>query len=283
MENVGLVLEGGGMRGVYTAGVLEYFMEENLYFPYVIGVSAGACMGASYLSRQQGRNKKINIDLVTDPRYLSFRNFIRNREIFGMDFLFDEIPNKINLFDYDSFLNGKEQFVVGTTDCETGEAVYFNKHEHGKDMLTIIRASSSLPFVAPSVSYDNRILLDGGIIDPIPIKKSKADGNVKNVVVMTKPPNYSKKRSRFSGTFKYFNKRHHKIGELLETRHELYNDTLNYLQEQRETGNVFLIQPSMEVPVSRIERNQAKLVQLYELGYEDAKHQFQELCEFLNQ
>ncbi|GAA0315207.1 patatin family protein [Bacillus carboniphilus] len=281
MENIGLVLEGGGMRGVYTAGVLEYFMEKELYFPYVIGVSAGACMAASYLSRQNGRNKVVNIDLVRDPRYLSFRNFIRNREFFGMDFLFDEIPNKINPFDYDTFLNAKEQFIVGTTDCETGEAVYYDKKDHGKHMLKIIRASSSLPFVAPSVEYDNRLLLDGGIIDPIPIRKAQEDGNHKNVIVMTKPPNYTKKPSKFGGAITYFSKKHPKIGELIQSRYKHYNETLGYLDSEKEKGNVMIIQPSVHIPVSRMERKQERLLSLYELGYKDAKKQYEEIVEFL--
>ena len=135
MKNIGLVLEGGGMKGLYTAGVLEYFMEKNLFFPYVVGVSAGACMGATYLSRQQGRNKKVNTELVSDYRYISYRNLIRKRELFGMDFLFDEVPNKIVPFDFQTFLNCNEQFVIGTTDCESGQAVYYNKTEHGNDIL----------------------------------------------------------------------------------------------------------------------------------------------------
>ncbi len=156
MKDVGLVLEGGGMRGVYTAGILEYFMEQNIYFPYVIGVSAGACMAASYLSRQMGRNRTVNIDFVNHPNYLSFRNFLRNKQLFGMDFIFDEIPNKHVPYDYESFYQSKEEFVVGTTDCESGQPVYFKKDDYGNDMLKIIRASSSLPFVAPIIEFKGK-------------------------------------------------------------------------------------------------------------------------------
>lgn len=202
MKNIGLVLEGGGMKGLYTAGVLEYFMEKNLFFPYVVGVSAGACMGATYLSRQKGRNKKVNTELVADHRYISYRNLIRKRELFGMDFLFDEVPNKIVPFDFQTFLNSNEQFVIGTTDCESGQAIYYNKAEHGNDILKIIRASSSVPFIAPAVEYDNRKLLDGGIIDPIPVLKAQTDGYEKNVVIMTKPEGYEKQRNKFSGIAK---------------------------------------------------------------------------------
>ena len=283
MDNIGLVLEGGGLRGVYTAGVLEYFMENNLYFPYVIGVSAGAGMAASYLSRQKGRNWKVNIELAVDPRYISLRNWLRNKEIFGMDFIFDEIPKHLVPFDFDTFLKAEENFIIGTTDCETGEPVYYSKQEHGEHMLTVMRASSSLPFLAPSVAYDNRNLLDGGIVDPIPIRKAQTDGNKRNIVILTKPPHYRKKKSRLSGILKYLSKQHPKIGEVLQTRHELYNGTLNYLQTEKEKGSVFIIQPSEDIRVGRMERNQEKLIQLYNLGIKDAERFYPELQQFILQ
>lgn len=281
MRNIGLVLEGGGMRGLYSAGVLEYFMEKGLYFPYVIGVSAGACMAASYVSRQKGRNKKINIDLVNDHRYISYRNFIRRRELFGMDFLFDEIPNRIVPFDFETFLTEEAEYVVGTTNCETGEAVYYNKQDHGDDILKIIRASSSLPFIAPIVEYDGNKLLDGGIIDPIPIRKAQQDGFRKNLVIMTKAKGYKKKPSKLAPVVKFATRRYPKLGELLEKRYILYNETLDYLKLEERKANVYIIQPSKEIPVSRLERNQKRLMDLYELGYNDAKNQFDQINKWL--
>ncbi|QDP39308.1 patatin-like phospholipase family protein [Radiobacillus deserti] len=280
MKEAGLVLEGGGMRGVYTAGVLEYFMEQSLYFPYVIGVSAGACMAASYLSRQPGRNRAVNIDFVGDKRYLSWRNYIRKRELFGMDFIFDEIPNQLVPFDYDTFLHSSEQLVVGTTDCETGNAAYYGKDKYGEDMLKILRASSSLPFVAPAVSFEGRVLLDGGIVDPIPIKKAQHDGFEKNVIVLTKPAGYLKTPpGRISAMFKY--KKHPKINERLETRYKLYNDTLDYIEEEEMKGNVFVIRPSVSLPVGRVEKKKDRLEELYQLGWKDAETQYERLMEFL--
>lgn len=279
MNNVGLVLEGGGMKGLYTAGVLEYFMEKDLYFPYVIGVSAGACMAASYLSRQKGRNKKVNIDLVSNPRYLSFRNLIRYGEIFGMDFLFDDVPNRIVPFDYDTFLNSPEQLIVGTTDCESGEAIYYNKFQHGKDMLKIIRASSSIPLISTSVEYENRFLLDGGIADPIPIKKSKMDGNVRNIVILTKPAIEKKPPSKLASLIKY--PKHPKIGERILERHTIYNESLSIIASEQEMGNVLTFHPSEHLPLRSFERNQDRLFQLYQLGYQDAKKHYHELLTFI--
>jgi len=280
MINSGLVLEGGGMRGLYTAGVLEYFMSQELYFPYVIGVSAGACMGASYLSRQVGRNKQVNIGFVEDKRYLSISNFIKKRELFGMDFIFDEIPNKLVPFDIITFTNSPEQFVIVATDCATGEAVYYEKEQHSDELVKILRASSSLPFVAPSVFYDNRELLDGGIVDPIPIKKAEIDGFEKNVIILTKHKGYFKRASRLSKVFKY--KRHPKIDSLLRIRYKLYNDTLKYIHEQEQLGKVYVIRPSIAMPVGRVERNKQRLEDLYELGWNDAQRQIDELKGFLD-
>ncbi|MDZ5609777.1 patatin family protein [Bacillus pseudomycoides] len=281
MKNIGLVLEGGGMKGLYSAGVLEYFMENDLFFPYVVGVSAGACMGATYLSRQKGRNKKVNTELVSDYRYISYRNLIRKRELFGMDFLFDEVPNKIVPFDFQTFLNTNEQFVIGTTDCETGQAVYYNKQEHGEDILKIIRASSSVPFIAPAVDYDGKKLLDGGIIDPIPVRKAQKDGFQKNIVIMTKPEGYEKKRNKFSPMAKYLYRRYPKVAELLVEHYRFYNETVSYMSSDEQKANFFVIQPSMQLPVSGIERNKDKLVNLYNLGYQDAKNQYERLLEWI--
>ncbi|PGT75908.1 patatin family protein [Bacillus cereus] len=277
MKNIGLVLEGGGMKGLYTAGVLEYFMEKNLYFPYVVGVSAGACMGATYLSR----HKKVNTELVSDHRYISYRNLIRKRELFGMDFLFDEVPNKIVPFDFQTFLNSNEQFVISTTDCNSGKAVYYNKIEHGNDILKIIRASSSVPFIAPVVEYDNRKLLDGGIIDPIPVLKAQTDGYQKNVVIMTKPVGYEKQRNKFSGLAKILYRKYPNIAESLVEHYRFYNETISYMNRIEQKDKFYVIQPSVQLPISGIERNKEKLVNLYNLGYTDAQYHYEKLLRWI--
>lgn len=281
MKNIGLVLEGGGMKGLYTAGVLEYFMENALFFPYVVGVSAGACMGATYLSRQKGRNKKVNTELVCDHRYISYRNFIKKRELFGMDFLFDEVPNKLVPFDFQTFMNANEQFVIGTTDCESGQALYYNKHEHGNDILKIIRASSSVPFIAPAVDYDGKKLLDGGMSDPIPVRKAQEDGFRKNVVIMTKPAGYRKHPNLFSKMAKFLYRSYPKVANLLAEHYQLYNDTISYMNSPQQNVNFFIIQPSLHLPVSGIERNKEKLIHLYNLGYEDAKSHYKQLLNWI--
>ncbi|PMC35236.1 patatin family protein [Bacillus sp. UMB0899] len=281
MKDTGLVLEGGGMRGIYTAGVLEVFMEQDLYVPYVIGVSAGACFGASYLSRQKGRNRKVNIDYVTHPKYLSLQNYVKHRQLFGMDFIFDEIPNSLVPFDYDTFYKGAEEFVITATDCKTGLPVYYNKQDYGNEMLTVIRASSSLPFIAPIVEYKGKQLLDGGITDSVPIKKAEEDGNKRNIVVLTREESYLKKKSNISWVLNKTYRKYPKLIEAILTRYKMYNDTIEHIKEQEKQGKVFVIRPSSALKVGRIERNQQKLEELYSIGMEDAKKEFNRLEEWL--
>lgn len=267
----GLVLEGGGMRGVYTAGVLEYFLEQEIFFPYVIGVSAGAAMAASYLSKQKGRNKTVNIGFVKDPRYLSWKNYFKFRQLFGMDFIFDEIPNKLVPFNYEDFYKNESEFVVGTTDCLTGEPVYLKKEDYGKEMLEAIKASSSLPFVAPEIHFKNRILLDGGISDPIPLRKSQQDGNKRNVVILTRNEGYLKKPSRYHFLVKRKYPEYTGLQKALADRYRKYNETVSYLADEEKRDNALVIRPTKPLDVGRIERNPVKLEKLYIQGYKDAK------------
>ncbi|MBP3965315.1 patatin-like phospholipase family protein [Paenibacillus lignilyticus] len=270
-SSIGLVLEGGGMRGIYTAGVLDYFTEQDMYFPYTIGVSAGACMAASYLSRQLGRNREVNVGWVTDPRYISWKNYFSKGELFGMDFIFDELPNVIVPFDYQAFEASKEQFVIGTTDCDTGETIFYHRDDPGFDLLKIIRASSSLPFIAPIVEYNGRNLLDGGISDPIPLRKAESDGFKRNVIVLTRDTGYRKSRNRFGWLVRRAYRKYPEFVKVMLRRHEIYNDTLAYIDEQERKGNLFVIRPQQKLTVGRMERDPAKLDALYKEGYEDAK------------
>lgn len=281
MNSIGLVLEGGGMRGIYTAGVLEFFAHHDVYFPYTIGVSAGACIAVSYLSRQQGRNETINIGFAKDSRYLSWKNWWTKRQFFGMDFIFDEIPNSLVPFDYKAFAAAKEELVVGTTDCESGQPMYFAKSEADFDVATLLRASSSLPFIAPVVEYQGRYLMDGGIADPIPIRQSEQAGHSRNVVVLTRHKHYIKKPNRFSW---FVRRGYHAYPHFAETmlgRHQVYNNTTAYVGEQEANGSAFVIQPQAPLAIGRMERNPHKLRAVYLQGYEDAKRALPALREWM--
>lgn len=273
MKNVGLVLEGGGMRGIYTAGVLEFFLESNLFFPYNIGVSAGAGIASSYLSRQKGRNKKVNVDFAGHPEYISFRNWLfRRRGLFGMDFIFDKIPNHYVPFDFKTFKDAKERFVVGTTDCMTGLPIYFEKdHYDNEQFLQVLRASSSLPFMAPIIEFEGKSLLDGGITDPIPLKKSEAEGNDRNVLILTRTNGYLRAKLRLKWFLEHKYPTYRGLVEAMQKRFYVYNNTTAYIEEQQKNGSAFVIRPSQRPKISRIERNPAKLLDLYKQGYSDAK------------
>ncbi len=283
-DKIGLVLEGGGMRGLYTAGVLEYFAEKELYFPYLIGVSAGACMATSYLSRQQGRNRKVNIDFAGDSRYLSWRKFLRNRqELFGMDFIFDEIPRKLVPFDFQAFRSAPEEFVVVTTDIETGQPVYYRKTDGYPDdsMMKLLRASSSLPFFAPIVEFEGRKLMDGGIADPIPIRKAESDGHRRTVVILTRNQGYVKKKSRVGWLLERKFAAYPDFVKTMLNRHAHYNDTIGYIDRQQQSGSSFVIRPRDPIVVGRTEQNKRKLENLYAQGYQDAQYYYPKLKEWM--
>jgi predicted patatin/cPLA2 family phospholipase len=282
MEPIGLVLEGGGMRAIYTAGVLEYLAERDLYFPYQIGVSAGACMAVSYLSRQRGRNKVVNIDFAGDPRYLSWRNFLRRRELFGMDFIFGEIPRSLVPFDFEAFHEAQEELVVGTTDIETGNTLYYSKSEQDLDLLTVLRASSSLPFFAPVVEYRGKKLMDGGISDPVPIRKAETDGNRRNVLILTRNQGYLKRPNRLRWLLRRGYGQYPPFIEVMLRRHEIYNETMAYVERQASDGAAFVIRPTRPLKVGRVEQKPKRLEELYQQGYEDARQLYPDLLKWLN-
>jgi predicted patatin/cPLA2 family phospholipase len=282
VQGIGLVLEGGGMRGLYTSGVLDFFMDKDLYFPYVIGVSMGACNGASYISRQKGRNKRININYINDPRYLSYRNLIRKQGLFGKDFAYTEIPTKLEIFDMQTFNKAKERFMIGTTDCDSGKAVYFDKNDCADSILDIIRATSSLPFLAPIVRHNGLNLLDGGVIDPIPIKKSIEDGNNKNVIVLTRNKGYIKKPFKMKFLANVIYSKHRGLIEAMINRYRIYNETIEYIEQLEREEKVFVIRPNIGLEVKRIEKDKEKLLNLYNQGYEEAKKSYGELKKWIS-
>lgn len=281
MENkIGLVLEGGGMRGVYTGGVLDYFMDQGIYFPYVIGVSMGACNGASYISRQRGRNKKVVVDYIEDKRYISLKGLVKNRSLFGMKFIFDEIPNKLCPFDYETFKKSNQEFIIVATDCDTGKPIYFKKDEC-EDIIKIIMASSSLPFVSKKVEAQGKTLLDGGISDSIPVQKALDDGCEKLVVVLTRNKGYVKKPFKFKRIANRVYKDNKKLVKAIINRYRVYNETLEYVEKLEKEGKAFIIRPEEELKVDRVEKNPHKLEYLYDKGYEEIKNRSEELKAFL--
>jgi predicted patatin/cPLA2 family phospholipase len=282
MKQTGLVLEGGGMRGVFTSGALEYLLESQMEFPYVIGVSAGACNAASYISRQKGRNRAVTVGYADHPDYISYKRLLRHGELFNMDLIFDQIPNTENPFDYHNFFSSKQEFYVGVTDCMSGGTLYYEKEEMRDGLNKILRASSSLPFVAPPINHDGRILMDGGLSDPVPVIRSVKDGNEKHVIVLTQKLGYRKAPAK-RGMW-YFRRKYRDFPGLIniiENRYLIYNQTLDYIQELESKGKAFVIRPSELYDVARTERNRGRLERLYQHGYEQMKKRADELEKFL--
>lgn len=263
----GLVLEGGGLRGQYTAGVLDAFLDSGIGFPYIVGVSAGASIACSYVSGQKGRNLEIVEKYRNDKRYLSFRNLLTKGSLFGMEFIYKRIPYELVPFDFPAFEANPARFVTVCTDCGTGEAVYYGKEA---DHLTVLKASASLPFLSPMVEYDGRKLLDGAIADAIPIEEAHRQGYEKTVVVLTRPQGY-RKSEEGGGAARVFYRKYPKLVEALGKRVENYNRQMEQVEKEERAGAAFVIRPSRDLGVTRTEKSVQKLRALYELGMEDGK------------
>ena len=283
MINAGLVLEGGGMKGVYTAGVLDFFLDKGLEFKNVYGVSAGACTMCSYISKQRGRGRDTFVDYVGEKGYMSLHSLLTTGDIFNVGMSYDLVPNYLNPFDYETYKKFEGNAYAVVTNIETGEAEYI-KIKDMHDGMDYIRASSSLPLVSRNVRIGDKLYLDGGIADSIPIKKSEADGNKKNVVILTKPVGYRRKpegkKSLAAIKVRYLN--YPKVYELMKARCDMYNDTMDYIEKQAEEGKLFLLRPQVDAQIDRLEKDKDKLNALYEEGYKETESRYEALMEYLN-
>ena len=270
-SDFGLVLEGGGMRGLYTVGVLDVLEENNITFPYCIGVSAGACNASSFLSSQKGRGKRVIMDYVSDKRYVSFSNFLKHGSVFGMDFIFNQIPNELDKFDYDTFLKSDCVFKAGVTDVETGAPTYFGKESMNYD-TTVLRASSSIPIFSPMVEIEGKKYLDGGTSDPIPVKKALEDGCDKVLVVLTRDRDYVKAPEQLRGVYKHTFKKYPNMIKLLDNRHNIYNETRKYLFELEKQSKAVVVAPSSPLKIDRFEKDTTKLEEVYQMGRTDMQN-----------
>lgn len=285
LTNAGLVLEGGGLRGVFTSGVLRRLMDEGMWFASVYGVSMGACNGANYVARQPERNRIVNIRFVNDPRYLSWRRLLTGKDLFGMQFIFQTVPRRIVPFDYDVFLRANPvKFWVGLTDCVRGEAVWLEKSEFAEaddSVDEVFRATASLPVISSPVRYGGRMVMDGGIADPIPVQKCLQEGETKRVIVLTQPAGYAKKPSKSGLLCRLRHPEFTGMRRLLARRHEVYNATLAAIREMESQGEAFVIRPETTMGVGRICRRPKKLYDLYDHGYFAAQGRMDALRAYL--
>lgn len=276
----GLVLEGGGMRGMYTIGVLDRFLNIGLNFDYVIGVSAGACNGVSYVSKQKGRNYRINTRHILDSRYISVANLFRERSLFGMDYLFKTVPDTIEPFDYETFFASPTEFVTGVTEVTLGRPEYFTKEALDYD-TTVLRASSSIPCFSPMVEFRGKKYLDGGTSDPIPFKKALEDGCEKLVVVLTRDRAYRKKPEKLKPVYRVMYSDYPAMIELLDRRYLIYNRSLEDLKRLENEGRALVIAPKKPLEIDRFEKNPQHLAAAASLGYHDAVDLEETLLKFL--
>ncbi|MGM0548224.1 MAG: patatin-like phospholipase family protein [Bacillota bacterium] len=274
LEDCALVLEGGGMRGSFTAGIIDYLLENNIYFDYTIGVSAGANNGANYTSRQRQRNKKIFTDLVEDKRYMGIKNLIKEGSYFGMDFLFHQLPHEILPFAYNSFKNSSTTLKVAATECSSGEIRYFEpqKYDELNKIDKIFKASSSLPLVSNPVEIEGACYLDGGIKDSIPIKKALADGYQNIVVVLTREKGYRKTPVKAKFLLDFFLRKYPNLVQDLKERYKVYNQTLNLIEKKEKAGEIFVFRPE-EIKIDRFSRDAEELEKLYQSGYNLAQNE----------
>ena len=267
-EQSSLVLEGGGMRGVFTCGVLDNLMDRGISFPYAIGVSAGACNGLSYMSRQRGRAKFSNIDLLDKYHYIGFKHLITKGNIMDFELLFHTFPNEIIPYDYDTYSASNNRFEMVTTDVATGCATYLEEYHDPQRVIAIVKASSSLPYVCPMTEVDGVKMLDGGISDSIPIGRASEQGFRNSVVVLTRNKGYRKEGDSYVPPLFY--RRYPALRKALAMRNSIYNHQIEEVERLEADGKVVVIRPERPIDVGRMERDTRKLLALYKEGYECA-------------
>lgn len=260
-----IVCEGGGMRGVFTAGVLQAFMEEGFVANELVGVSAGASNGASYVSGQLGRGYRTNVDYAGDTRYAGVKSYLTTGSFFGMDFIFGEIPDSLDPFDYEAFYASPTDYYAGVTDIATGKPHFFGKQDILPG-LAALRASCSMPVLSPIVKYNGGQYLDGGVSAPIPLEKALADGCERLVVILTRPLGYRKKPQKLRPVYRRLYKEYPAMVKAIELRHLVYNHTLECLRRLEQEGTAIVVAPAQALAVDRFGKNRDKLIAAFDVG-----------------
>ena len=269
-DNTALVLEGGGLRGVFTCGVLDCFMDKGIRFPFTVGVSAGACNGLSYMSGQRGRAKSSNIDLMDKHHYVGFKYLLTQGCIMDYKLLFEDFPEKIIPYDYEAYFANTDRFVMVTTNCLTGKAEYLEEKSDSKRVMDIVRASSSLPYVTKITYVDGVPMLVGGIADSIPVEYAKSQGYERMVVILTRNKGYRKNEKQLPVP-KVIYRKYPELRKTLASRNAQYNRTMEMIERLEEEGSLTVIRPVHPIEVDRMEKDTDKLRALYQEGYELAE------------
>ena len=277
----GLVLEGGAMRGMFTCGVIDVMMENNIDFDGIIGVSAGAAFGCNYKSRQIGRGIRYNMRFCNDKRYCGLRSLITTGNLFNAEFCYKIVPTQYDIFDEKTFYENPMEFIAVCTDIETGKPYYKSFDEKEENMFEWFRASASLPLVSKIVEIGGMKLLDGGIADSIPVRHMKEIGYEKNIVILTQPEGYRKKKNKAMPFIRIILKKYPQLVEALENRHNMYNETLDYIKIREEEGDIFVIRPEEPLAIGRTEKDPQNLNRVYEIGRKTAEKNLNAIVEYL--
>ena len=280
-QKTGLVLEGGAMRGMFTAGVLDVMMENGIEFDAVMGVSAGAVFGCNFKSGQTGRALRYNMRFCGDPRYCSLESLRKTGDLYGVQFCYDEIPNKLDPFDREAYRSNPTPFYAVCTNVETGKAIHKRLDNGDAKDMEYFRASASMPVVSRIVEVDGYKLLDGGITDSIPLASMERRGYEKNVVVLTQPLGFVKKKSKMIPLIRLTMRQYPNVIRAMEVRHIRYNRQTAHVREQELAGNAFVIRPPYDLGISRTEDDPAELRRVYDLGRKEMEERLPELREFL--
>ena len=277
----GLVMEGGALRGMFTAGAIDVMMENKIEFDGAIGVSAGAAFGCNYKSRQIGRAIRYNKRFCNDKRYSGWGSWIKTGDFYNVDFDYNVVPRTIDIFDTEAFEDNPMEFYVVATDAVSGKSVY-KKIEKGDDYdLLWIRASASMPVLARVVDIDGGKYSDGGTSDSIPLKYFEKIGYNKNIVILTQPPDFKKEKNKFIPLFKIALRKYPNLIKALEMRHEMYNETIEYIKKKEEAGEILVLRPDAPLNIKPDEKDKNQLERVYQEGRKIALRRIDEMKEFL--
>ena len=278
----GLIMEGGAMRGLFTCGVIDVLMENNIRFDGAIGISAGAAFGCNIKSRQIGRPLRYNKKYCRDPRYCSIRSLLKTGDMYGADFCYRELPDILDPFDRKTFRDNPMEFYVGATDVKTGKCVYHKCTDGGAADIKWMRASASMPIVSKPVFIDGYLLLDGGISDSVPYEYMESMGYNRNLIVLTQPEGYRKSKSLALPLLKLMIRKYPAIAKAMAERYEMYNRQMDEISERERKGISFVIRPPKPLDIGRTEKNPGELERVYQEGRKEAKAVLDQLKHFLD-
>ena len=281
MIKTGLVLEGGGMRGLFTAGILDVLMENNVTFDGVVGVSAGATFGCNFISHQIGRTLRYNMSQRKNPKYMGIRSLIKTGDYVGGEYAYHVLPTKLNVFDFEAFEKNPTEFHVVTTNVRTGEAIYRRIDKVDYTGMEWIRASASMPIISRPVAIGDYEMLDGGIADSIPLRYFESEGFKRNIVILTQPKGFKKKLTKLMPVFKATMRKYPAIIEGMSKQHLMYNRELDYISQQQMAGKCLVICPSATLPIGRTSLNAKKMQHVYDMGRKAGEDNLEAIRKFI--